>query len=455
MIFLTSRNDNIYKFLINIFSKKFFKNKKIKENIIHFKILKKYDYLFLLNFITKILFLRVLSKNDIVRLKFRNVNYGRFLISVIYKDVRSYDSNRIFYFNLIKNVIIISRFYSTASYLIKNYNVGAVYLDHCMYLNGILFEIFRNERKVLYANNYPKDLIEIRPSNKNFSIQDCFKLYKKNKKIEEKKIKVIKKLQNQILKGKKIFYPWMINTKYKNKKFENFGQFDYVVYSHSFTDAQLIWGYDGFVNAYEWLDFTIKNLVNRNKNVLVKAHPNFYLKNTKLCIHERYLFKKIISKYRLNKRISFLNVPVSNYDVMSRLNKKCIAITHHGSVGLELLLNNFKVINSVCNFYDKKFNLSNQWSNKNDYEKILNLDWHRLKHHKQFDLLKICNQLFLSETGYLSKNYHEKILFNYLVKKKIVNRLSSVEGISQKFELIKNKDKFLENLKADVHSVKI
>ena len=182
-------------------------------------------------------------------------------------------------------------------------------------------------------------------------MENCFRIHNKKYKITKKKIKKIKKIQNDIYYGKKIFYPWMIDTSYKQSNIEKIKKYDFIIYTHAFADAQLIWGYDGFINAYEWLTFTIDTLANSKKYILVKAHPNFYLKQKKYkkyVTYEKYLFKNY---FKFNKKIKFINSPVNNRYIMSKLKKDCIAITHHGSVGLELLLNSSKLL--VRNFYDK------------------------------------------------------------------------------------------------------
>ena len=203
----------------------------------------------------------------------------------------------------------------------------------------------------------------------------------------------------------------MINTKYKNKKFENFGQFDYVVYSHSFTDAQLIWGYDGFVNAYEWLDFTIKNLVNRNKNVLVKAHPNFYEKSYGILSYwDKKIFKKIIDKYRTNKKFWFMNKPIFNYDLLKKLDKNCILITHHGTALLEGSYLGFKTISSISTFYGNKYKHSIMWKNKREYSKVLSLNIAKLPKTNIKDLYCLIRNLYFDKYSYYSNNFWEKII---------------------------------------------
>ena len=135
MIFLTSRNDNHYKLLNNIFANKFNRNKISKKKIVFFEIMKKHDFSFFLDLIKKFLTLKILNKQDIAKLEFYGANYGRYLLSVIYKDIRSYDSNILFLYNFLKNLIFVSRHYFTSKKLIEN---KKKYLDHCMYLNGIL-----------------------------------------------------------------------------------------------------------------------------------------------------------------------------------------------------------------------------------------------------------------------------------------------------------------------------
>ena len=42
-------------------------------------------------------------------------------------------------------------------------------------------------------------------------------------------------------------------------------KFDYLIYAHSFVDGQLFYGYDGFANLLDWLEFSIINLKKLNK----------------------------------------------------------------------------------------------------------------------------------------------------------------------------------------------
>ena len=89
--------------------------------------------------------------------------------------------------------------------------------------------------------------------------------------------------------------------------FKKIKNVDYVIYAHSFVDGQLFYGYDGFANLYEWLDFTIDFLLKRNKNILVKGHPNFYNKTLgDISKQDSRLFETIIKKYS-KTNVIFIN----------------------------------------------------------------------------------------------------------------------------------------------------
>ena len=69
----------------------------------------------------------------------------------------------------------------------------------------------------------------------------------------------------------------MKKTKFKNIKNKNLSYFTHIIYTHTFTDDQLTYGYDGFVNSLEWLEFTL-NILSKNINnrIIVKIHPRVF-----------------------------------------------------------------------------------------------------------------------------------------------------------------------------------
>ena len=446
MLFLTSRyTDDIYKLIVNSCAKDHFKNTK-KYKILKLDLVKKYDKKFLFFLAKKTLTGEIFDKGKLIKLTYENVNFGKCLFSISFRDVKSYEYKTILFWKLLKNLILIARYFYNAKKILKENKFKAMYLDHCFYLNGIFYEYFMNHNKVIYTNNYPVDIIRIN-SKKKIDIDKILRIKKNKKSLSAKEIIQTKKINQKLYKSEKTFYNWMQEIKYRKITKINLKKFDYIIYAHSFTDAQLIWGYDGFINIYEWLDFTINELNKSNKSVLVKAHPNFYLKNLEIFSWERKLFLKIIDKYKNFKNIEFINFPVNNYSLMKKLNSKCIGITHHGSVGLELLFNNFKVISSSCNFYDPKYKISNQWKNPNSYRKLLNLKWNELKRHSHRDFLKLTFQMLLSGEGYFGKNFHLKVLNRFLKKEKIIDKNNiDLDFAIKKFNKIKDKDNLIEKI---------
>jgi hypothetical protein len=453
MLFLTSRYTNdIYKLIVDSCAKHYFK-KNNKYKILKIDLVKKYDKDFLFYLIKKIITGEVFSKKKLIQLSFEKVNFGRYLFSISFRDVKSYQSNLILFWKLFKNIILISMYFYNAKRILKENNFKAVYLDHCFYLNGIFYEFFMKHKKVIYTNNYPADIISIN-SKKKISIEESLKIKKTKKILTKKEIYKTKKIHLRLYRSQKTFYNWMQEIKYKKTNKINFKKFDFIIYAHSFADAQLAWGYDGFINIYEWLDFTINELIKSNKSVLVKAHPNFYLKNLEIYSWERKIFLDIIDKYKNFKNIEFINFPVNNYELMKKLNSKCIGVTHHGSVGLELLFNNFKVISSANNFYDRKYKISNQWDNPKTYKKLLNLGWNKLKKHSNEDFLKLTFQMLLSGEGYFGKNFHLKILNRLLIKENIINKNNiDLDFAMKKFNKIKNKDYLINKINLKIKTL--
>ena len=59
------------------------------------------------------------------------------------------------------------------------------------------------------------------------------------------------------------------------------------------------------------------------------------------------------------------NGRVINIEIVSKLLKKTIILSHHGTAILEATHMGYKSICSVYSLWDQKFNISNQWSKKN------------------------------------------------------------------------------------------
>ena len=186
------------------------------------------------------------------------------------------------------------------------------------------------------------------------------------------------------------------------------------------------------------------------------------MKKYKLFSQERKIFNNLIQEYKNNKNIFFINNSINNLELLRFLNKKCIVITHHGSVGLEMAHNNFKIISSTCNFYEKKFKVSNAWSSKEEYIEFLEKEWSDLKSANKEHLYSLTNNLLLSKKGYFGGNYHEKVLGRYL-KKKFKTKYNKKRKLFDKENMyliqfynklnLREKEKISKNIKLDIQYI--
>ena len=394
------------------------------------------------------------SKKKIMSIKYEEYNLSRYTIPEIYKNFNSYlysfsffyESVKYFYTNLIilRNIIKIDKS-----------DIKAAFIDHGMYRNGLIISVLSKKKIPIYTLGYPKGLLYYVNKNKKLLNYENIIQIKKTKKLNNKQIIKAKASIKKIL-NKTETIPWMSAIKFvkENKKYN---EITHLIYAHSFTDGQMLYGYDGFINVYDWLEFTINELIkDKNNKILIKAHPSFFHAKfpNKQMIYDRKLFFRIISKYENNTNINFIKEPTKNINLLNRLNKKTILISHHGSAILEGLFLNFKCISSQATFWSPKFEVTNNWNSKITYKKLLIKDWKQLRSCKKNDLYNICYQLFCNPLSLYGKYFWQQIfseefnvsrskmfeesarIFHKInIKKKKFERV--VKKMSNKIELVK------------------
>ena len=442
--FLTTRTDqnNMYKFIIGMCYKDANHTRKKKLEIKQLKLLKKPSINFLLFIFFCFLKGNFFSKEKILNIRYKKIRIGKYVLSSLYQNYSSYISNFSFIYNLIKTIFKASLYIKTAEYYCKNITFNHVYLDHVYYLNGIYFDFFAGKKKVVYTNDYPGSIFRINFQSKknqqklyyeNFmKIKFSLNILKKSERLK------ISKIRNKVL-GHKKYFDWIKNIKMiEFKKISNINKYDYIIYTHSFTDAQLIFGQSAFVNTLDWLLFTIQKLLNNRKKIIIKCHPSFWDK-FEHNVYDRFIFKKCLSKYFNNPNILILDKAYSNKSLINHLNDKCIAITHHGTVSLEMIQNKFKVISSNCNIWEQSYQLTNCWSSKEDYSNLLDYNWDDLKFHNDKHFQNLIFNLFYGDKSHFSKNEHTRVIVKYLKK----YRIKSNQG--NNFDLKSNLSKKIYN----------
>ncbi len=425
-----------------------------KINFVYFKPSKtpSVKYLF---FLIKLILNGSLFSNNRANIKYENVKIGRFVLAETYKNYDSYLSRIKFYFYFIKNLYRAGKLIYSAENYEKLFKIKGVYIDHCGYLNGVLYSFFSLKKRIIYTNNYPSNLYCVNFNNKKNKIykkyEESLKL-KKNKTLTKKDLKITNNFSKKMF-TKKNFIPWMNSTKYQQVKNINFKSFDYIVYSHSFTDGQLWYGYDGFENTFDWLNFTLRELEKKGKRILVKAHPNFYRTAYGIQdIWDNKIFSVLEKKYKNNSNIYILNKPVFNNDILKKISKETILISHHGTVLLEASYYGYKSICSYCTFFNKQFKVSNIWKNKNEYKSLLNMDFKKLNYSNKNDILYLIYMIFIDERSYSGKKFWSNIIRNTIGFKsthkwhKKIEVFSNTKNPEERINLLKKLLKNKEDL---------
>lgn len=414
--FSTTKNRGLYKFLIgsSLSHSSRILNKNIKINFIYKEIPSLRFCLFLIkNFFGG----KILNLKKCVNLRYENIELGLYALATTYREPISHRSTFSLFLNLLKYIFLGGSMIDTAKNIINK--VDAVYIDHAIYIHGVYFKLFADYKKIIYSNQYPRGLFFIDYNKRNSHVTLPRQIFRLSKKIQIENFKLIKreKLLKFLKNPKNI--PWVRSTKFRNKiKNEKFlKDVEYIVYAHSFLDGNISYGYDGFITLEEWLIFTIEYLIKKKSKTIIKAHPNFYNNDFGETGNiDKLIFEKIRERYKFSDLI-FINEPINNSELLKKVNKKTILITHHGTIAFEAGLFGYKSINSKCTFWDETFKISNQWSNKKDYSELLNKDWKDLKFANQNDLKIFLSQLFYDYGNFgkkfWAKNFESKIGSNH------------------------------------------
>ena len=417
MFLITRKPKHLYSFLISACKINAEKQINKKLNLEIFKLSRfpetKY-FFFLFNlFLSR----RIFNKETRSFISFENIEIGRFVLAETYNDFACYTSKYTLYKKIFYNFFKAGQMIKTLkSYFDKKNNniIDAAYLDHCGYINGIILSFLVRKKVIVYTNNYPKSIFkfaEKKSKVSKVSYEDILKLNNKIKILNKKKFLLAKKELSKLHLNSN-YLPWMSKTKFLQSKNIYVKSIDYVIYAHSFTDGQLWYGNDGFENTLDWLDFTIRTIKKKNRNILVKSHPNFYQKNLgHRSIYDKNIFSIIKKRYEKDLHIKFLDEPFANNKLLRNLNnKKTILISHHGSVLLEGAFLGFKTISSHSTFFQTNFKISNFWKNKKEYLSLLNKSNNLLKSANKNDLLKLVYTMFYDKSSYFSNFFWEKII---------------------------------------------
>ena len=431
----TQKPINLYGLLISSSMKdaqRKIKKKLVRKRLIYSNIP---SFQFILFFLKCLFSLKLFNKTKILYLEYRNCELGMHASAVTYRELNTWRSNFICYKELIRNLFVGSAIIDYA-YSIVN-DCDAIFIDHGGYLHGLYYKIFAENKKIVYTMGSPRGLYTVdfrhKKNQGSHFFRDSIRFLKSKQKVSKKIIEKNKKQINKSLLDPNKYISWMTTCPYENldKDFCNYKKIDYVLYAHSFTDGQLWFGNDGFYNLYDWTVFTLDELVKNNKNVIVKGHPNFfndfrtkYVPFNKL---DRDIFFEIKKKYQ-SKKIIFLDAPVKNNDLLKKISKKTILVSHHGTALTEGNFKGFKTISSKATMWEPRLKITNSWASKQEYVDVLNKEWKELKSSNKNDFFDYVNQLYFNPYRVFRKLSWQQIIFKHYHKK--INKDEYVSSFS-------------------------
>ena len=349
--------------------------------------------------VLKGLWLAVFKPEKMALLSFDSICIGRYAVATSYRSYNAYISRISFIVGYIKTLAKCGLYANAIKPMIPS--IEAAYIDHAFYQNGVFYDLFARHGIAVYQNEYPYGLVR-----RNLGASETWE--------DALQVSNIKLSKQQLLMGKRKLLKITKNTNkipYMLTKFDelrSIAKYDYIIYSHSFTDAQCSYGFDGgFNNIKDWLDFTLQQL--KNSKVCVKAHPAIYTEGytSQVVEWDRRLFTELVEKYKGSPNIDFINYPVKNIDLLNNVDKSTILISHHSNALLEGAILGFKCIAAKKGNW-ANFSLFNDWTSREGYAELLNQSRDDVEPVDEEELHKYCYALYYGEGSYFSPNWWVK-----------------------------------------------
>lgn len=341
----------------------------------------------------------IFAPGKMATVRYGDVLVGRYALATAFRSYKSYASRFSLITTYSKSLLKCGLYCEIAKKLVSD--IEALYLDHGCYENGVFYEVMALNNVPIYHNQYPYSLVRFVPKSPG-SYEDSLVIPSQiisdeaTGKGENMMLRVINDPSN---------IPYMIT---KQTNYGLHARYDYVIYSHSFTDAQHYYGYDGaFNNIMEWLEYTIKTL--KGFKICIKAHPEIFSEEyaTEVVAWDRRLFAEFSAKYADRPDIDIIDRPVNNVDFLRNINKSAVLITHHGNAILEGGMLGF---NCICSSFSNwaNFDIFNTWSDEKEYRSLLTLPVANLRATNAYELNRYNYLLRSTPQSYFSSSWWVK-----------------------------------------------
>jgi hypothetical protein len=384
------------------------------HEVIEYKVNWQYRNLKLYFHIIKaIIFFVIKSKklSNILNYSIGAIDIGLPAYSTAVRHFKVYDSKIYLYYSVFKQLIKAVRMYFFSIEIIqqsqKDSGELVVYIGDVSYLNTILFDSLMKGGVGVYFHRYPHGFMFHK--NKKFTSISVAKYEFPKITVPDEKYHAY--MENRLRNPQELIPYWNAKTTKKIKAYKPkvVSAKTILVYAHSFTDSQLMYGYDGFLNMYEWLEFTLKTLTDQNVDIIVKGHPNFWSHNFESGIvkWDRILWNRIKNTYKESKNITFIDFPITNKEQLDllNLNTTCV-VSHHGNAAVEAAYMGFKSITSSCSPWGGEYySFCDTWNTRDQYKKLLC----GMENVGCSDAVKLKN--FISDRYIHESSYHGKLVW--------------------------------------------
>lgn len=437
-------DDNLIYGIIKLSISKYYK-KMDEENIkwFYYSSLIQNKYLFPWLSIPRILIFFLFSfiyKYCWIYYQYKGVNVGRYAMSLSFRDVGSNFNRGKFclstFFGVLKGVTLIYRIEKVEK------DFDAFYIDHGVYLNGIFIEYASKKNKSIFTNGYPYGLIHWNTSKKiGYENLHLLPFARCAKNINFDKSGLLSDI------------PYLSKIPETSIK-KDYKDIDLIVYVHSFTDAQIIFGpNDAYINMYDWFNDVCKILSKSSKKVIIKGHPNFYRSSTAEVVKmDRDIFKFFTKRFKKNLNLHFIDEAVSNEHLLNSIDKNTVLVSHHGNSLIEGAVLGFKCISSNNSVWKEFFHF-NEFSTKKEMKRLLLTDYSNL--YNKPKKVEIFNYLYILKRTKFS--YYSDECWHSIIAKNL--GISSYDFITTPglIESINSKtfDKIVGDISNSIHRIDI
>ena len=308
----------------------------------------------------------------------KDVEVGKYITSSVLRDVRTNQSHLrfvlSFHVSMVRSMFVLGAAFRNAR------KIDAIYLGDLFYLDGIWIDFFLQRKDVhVYLNDYTYGALCVTKLFKNLSaLTKNLEASRASHRLdahEEVSSYMEKRLRDP--EGEISYYGARSDGSGLGLATPKSSKTSVIVYAHSFTDAQMARGYDGFKSVYDWLNFTLRVLgrLNQTVDVFLKVHPNFYAFHTESGEPHAAVLDRAVWQYftqRISKKITVIDSAISNYEFLNDFSKeRTVLISHHGNAIVEGAFLGYDSISSMSSPWSENYEFSRVWNGRKQYRHLL------------------------------------------------------------------------------------